>query len=115
MRPLLKCPQWANAMAKKTPRRGQAAGRGSSSQNRPADSTPSPAHKEARPVPASAPTVDLVGLRDRLLTTRARLLEQVANDWEAGRHYPDTSWCRMLSDVQGAIQAVADVMDEDGP
>ncbi len=100
-------------MAQEKPRRGKAAGRGSSSEIRPTDSTRSLAHKQTRPAPA--PTVDLVGLRERLLTTRARLLEQVANDWQPGRCYPDTSWCRMLSDVQGAIQAVADVMDEDGP
>lgn len=100
-------------MAQEKPRRGHAAGRGSSSEIRPADSTRSLAHKQPRPAPASA--VDLVGLRDRLIATRARLLEQVANDWAPGRRYPDTSWCRMLSDVQGAIQAVADVMDEDGP
>ncbi len=97
-------------MAKKPPRHGHAAGRGASSQIRPVDSTRSPAQKQTRPAPA--PAVDLVGLRDRLLATRARLLEQVANDWEPGRRYPDTSWCRMLSDVQGAIQAVAAVFAE---
>ncbi len=100
-------------MAKKTPRRGHAAGRESSSEIRPADSTRSLAHKQPRPAPASA--VDLVGLRDRLIATRARLLEQVANDWEPGRRYPDTSWCRMLADVQGALQAVDAVMGEAGP
>ncbi len=59
--------------------------------------------------------VDLPPLRDRLLATRARLLEQVANDWEPGRRYPDTSWCRMLADVQGALQAVDAVVEEGGP
>ena len=81
----------------------------------------------ARPCPSNPPTthplsataaadsVDLPALRDRLLATRARLLEQVANDWGPGRRYPDTSWCRMLADVQGALQAVDAVMGEAGP
>ena len=100
-------------MPKKTPHRRHAAGRGASSQGQLACTARPLAQNQDRPAPA--PAVDLVGLRERLLATRARLLEQVANDWEPGRRYPDTSWCRMLSDVQGAIQAVADVMDEDGP
>ncbi len=62
--------------------------------------------------PSSA--VDIVALRDRLLATRARLLEQVANDWQPDRIYPDTAWCRMLADVQGAIQAVDAVVAEGG-
>ncbi len=70
-----------------------------------------------RPARAMGATdgVDLVGLRDRLLATRARLLEQVANDWGPGRRYPDTSWCRMLADVQGALQAVDAVVAERAP
>ena len=100
-------------MAKEKPRRGHAAGRGTNSQNAPADLTRTLARNQPRPAPA--PTVDLVGLRDRLLATRARLLEQISNDWEPDRRYPDTSWCRMLADVQGALQAVDDVVAEAGP
>ena len=100
-------------MPKEKPRRGHVAGLGTNSQNDHADRTRSLAPNQARR--PSAPTVDLVGLRDRLLATRARLLEQVANDWGPGRRYPDTSWCRMLADVQGALQAVDAVMGEAGP
>ncbi len=79
----------------------------------PARQTPPTTH----PLSATnaADSVDLVALRDRLLATRARLLEQVANDWEPGRRYPATSWCRMLADVQGALQAVDAVVEEGGP
>ncbi len=70
-----------------------------------------------RPARAMGATdgVDLVGLRDRLVLTRARLLEQISNDWEPGRRYPDTTWCRMLADVQTCIQAVDAVDDDGGP
>ncbi len=101
-------------MPKKKPRRGYAAGRGlrkSGPQNiaegLAQNQVPSPGAR------APAPTVDLVDLRDRLRATRTRLLEQISNDWEPDRRYPDTSWCRMLADVQGALQAVDDVAAED--
>ena len=75
-----------------------------------------PKHKPSAPdCQALSSGIDLGALRDRLLATRARLLEQVANDWEPGRRYPDTSWCRMLSDVQGAIQALDAVVEAGGP
>ncbi len=98
-------------MAQEKPRRGQAAGRESSSQIRPADSTRSLAHKQPRPAPA----VDLVGLRDRLLEARRRLVERIAEDFPADRRFPDTSWTRMLADIQAAIMAVDDMIAEAGP
>ncbi len=103
-------------MGRKKPRRGKAAGQGlgkSRTQNIAEGLAQNQVPSPGAPSPAS--TVDLVDLRDRLRATRARLLEQVANDWEPGRRYPDTSWCRMLSDVQGALQAVAAALDENGP
>ncbi len=103
-------------MERKKPRRGKAAGQGlgkSRTQNiaegLAQNQVPSPGAQ------APAPTVDLIDLRDRLRATRARLLEQMANDWEPGRRYPDTSWCRMLADVQGALRAVDDVAAEGEP
>ncbi len=103
-------------MQKEKPRRGKAPGQGlrkSGPQNIAEDL----AQNQVPPpgAQAPAPTVDLVDLRDRLRATRARLLEQVANDWEPGRRYPDTSWCRMLADVQGALRAVDDVAAEGTP
>ena len=98
-------------MAKEKPRRGQAAGRGSSPQNRPADSTRSPAHKQTRPAQA----LDLVGVRERLLEARRRLVERLAEDYPADRRFPDSGWTRMLADIQAAIAAVDDVIDEAGP
>ncbi len=97
-------------MAQEKPRRGYAAGRGSSSQNRPADSTRSPAHKQPRPAPA--PTVDLVGLRERLLEARRRLVERVAEDYPADRRFPDSGWSRLLADIQLVIAAVDAVIAE---
>ncbi len=93
---------------KKTPRRGHAAGRGSSSEIKPADSTRSLAHKQPRPVPAP----DLIGLRDRLLEARRRLVERIAEDYPADRRFPDSSWTRMLADIQIAIEAVDAVISE---
>ncbi len=98
-------------MGRKTPRRGHAAGRGSSSQIRPADSTRSLAQKQTRP----APTVDLVGLRERLLEARRRLVEHVADDFPADRRFPDSGWTRMLADIHITIMAVDDMIAEAGP
>ena len=100
-------------MAQKKPHRGHAAGRGSSPQNRPADSTRSPAHKQTRPAPA--PAVDLVGLRERLLEARRRLVERIAEDFPADRRFPDSGWTRMLADIHIAIAAVDAVAAEDRP
>ena len=97
-------------MAQEKPHRGHAAGRGSSSQIRPADSTRSPAHKQPRP--ASAPTVDLVELRDRLVAARRRLVERLAEDFPADRRFPDTGWSRLLADIQLVIAAVDAVVAE---
>ncbi len=97
-------------MAQEKPRRGYAAGRGSSSQNRPADSTRSLAHKQPRP--ATAPALDLVGLRERLLEARRRLVERIAEDFPADRRFPDTGWSRLLADIQLVIAAVDAVIAE---
>ncbi len=99
-------------MAKKTPHRGYAAGRGSSSQKRPADSIRSPAHKQPRPAPA--PALDLVALRERLVGARRRLVERLAEDYPADRRFPDGGWTRMLADIQAAIEAVDAVAAEGG-
>ncbi len=95
-------------MAQEKPHRGHAAGRGSSSEIKPADSTRSLAHKQPRP----APTVDLVGLRERLLEARRRLVERIAEDFPADRRFPDSGWTRMLADIQAAIAAVDAVVAE---
>ncbi len=100
-------------MAKEKPRRGHAAGRGTSPQIRPADSTRSPAQKQTRPAPA--PAVDLVGLRDRLLEARRRLVERIAEDFPADRRFPDTGWSRLLADIQLVIAAVDAVIAEGAP
>ncbi len=102
-------------MAQEKPRRVEAAGRGSSSQIRPADSTRSPAQAQPRPAPAPAPTIDLVGLRDRLVAARRRLVERLAEDFPPDRRFPDSAWTRMLADIEIAIMAVDGVMGEDGP
>ncbi len=98
-------------MPKEQPRREHAAGRGASSQYRPADSTRSPAQKQTRP----APTVDLVGLRERLVEARRRLVERIAEDFPADRRFPDTGWSRLLADIHIAIAAVDAVAAEDRP
>ena len=95
-------------MGRKTPRRGHAAGRGSSSENRPANCTRSLAHKQPRPAPAP----DLIGLRERLLEARRRLVERIAEDFPADRRFPDSGWTRMLADIQAAIAAVDAVVAE---
>ncbi len=97
-------------MTQEKPRRGYAAGRGSSSQIRPTDSTRSLAHKQPRPAPAP----DLVGLRERLLEARRRLVERIAEDFPADRRFPDTGWSRLLADIQLVIAAVDDVVAEVG-
>ncbi len=98
-------------MPEKKPRRGQAAGRRSfNSVSGRAGSRPSPTKKQPRP--ASAPTVDLVGLRDRLVAARRRLVERIAEDFPADRRFPDSGWTRMLADIHIAIAAVDAVAAE---
>ncbi len=58
---------------------------------------------------------DLRILRDRLAGARRRLLERLAEDWPDDRRFPDSAWCRMLSDVHDAIGAVDAVIAEAGP
>ncbi len=107
----LATPRRRDEMGRKTPRRGYAAGRGLSPHIKPADSTRSLAHKQPRP----APTVDLVGLRERLLEARRRLVERVAEDYPADRRFPDSGWTRMLADIHITIMAVDDMIAEAGP
>jgi len=95
-------------MAQEKPRRGHAAGRGLSPHIKPADSTRSLAQKLTRP----APTVDLVGLRERLLEARRRLVERIAEDFPADRRFPDSGWSRLLADIQLVIAAVDAVVAE---
>ena len=95
-------------MRKEKPRRRHAPGRGTSSQTRPADSNRSLARNQ----PPSAPALDLVGLRSRLVGARRRLVEHVAEDFPADRRFPDSGWTRMLADIQAAIEAVDDMMSE---
>ncbi len=98
-------------MAQEKPRRGYAAGRGTSSHTSLADTAQPLAQKQTRPAPA----LDLVGLRERLLEARRRLVERIAEDFPADRRFPDSGWTRMLADIQAAIGGVDAVMDEDGP
>ena len=100
-------------MEQKTPRPGKGAGRGTSSQSRLAYTARRLAQKQTRPAPA--PTVDLVGLRERLLEARRRLVERLAEDFPADRRFPDSGWTRMLADIQAAIAAVDAVVAEGGP
>ena len=71
-----------------------------------------PAPNQPRPAPAPAP--DLIGLRERLLEARRRLVERIAEDFPADRRFPDSGWTRMLADIQAAIGGVDAVVDEDG-
>ena len=100
-------------MPKKKPRRGKAPGRGTSSQIPLADTTRPLAQTQTRPAPA--PTVDLVGLRERLVAARRRLVERIADDFLPDRRFPDSGWTRMLADIQIGIAAVDDVIAEGAP
>ena len=62
--------------------------------------------------PAPTLSFDPVELRGRLVLTRARLLERIANDWPEGRNFPDTAWAKLLGDIQACLQAVDDVLRE---
>ncbi len=97
-------------MAKEKPRRGYAAGRGTFSTSRLADTARPLAQKQRRSAPV--PALDLVGLRERLLEARRRLVERIAEDFPADRRFPDSGWTRMLADIQAAIEAVDAVVAE---
>ncbi len=107
-------------MEKKTPSRGKAARCRKKSQ------TTDPQHKDffhagqtplsPRPARAMGATdgVDLVGLRERLLEARRRLVERIAEDYPADRRFPDSGWSRLLADIQLVIAAVDAVVAEGG-
>ena len=97
-------------MGRKTPRPGKGAGRGTSSQNRLAYTARRLAQKQRRAAPT--PALELVGLRERLLEARRRLVERIAEDFPADRRFPDSGWTRMLADIQAAIAAVDAVVAE---
>ncbi len=99
-------------MAKKTPHRGHAAGRGTSLHTELADTARPLAQKQRRSAPV--PALDLVGLRERLLEARRRLVERIAEDFPADRRFPDTGWSRLLADIQLVIAAVDAVVAEGG-
>ncbi len=98
-------------MQKEKPRRGHAARRGTSSRTMPAGSIRSLARNQ----PHSAPPLDLVGLRARLVGARRRLVERLADDFPADRRFPDSGWTKMLADIHIAIAAVDAVAAEDRP
>ncbi len=100
-------------MGRTTPRPGKGAGRGTFSQSRLAYTARRLAPNQPRPAPA--PTVDLVGLRERLLEARRRLVERIAEEFPADRRFPDTGWSRLLADIQLVIAAVDDGVAEGGP
>ena len=87
---------------RKRPAAGMRQGEVHLHRNRTADNTRSLAHKQPRPVPAP----DLIGLRERLLEARRRLVERLAEDYPADRRFPDSRWTRMLAATQAAIPAV---------
>ena len=62
---------------------------------------------------AAALQADLLGLRERLVGARSRLVERLAEDFPPDRRFPDSGWTRMLADIQVAIAAVGAVLDED--
>ncbi len=71
-----------------------------------------PAPNQPRPAPAPAP--DLIGLRERLLEARRRLVERIAEDFPADRRFPDSGWSRLLADIHLVIAAVDAVVAEGG-
>ena len=99
-------------MGKGKPRRGHTAGRESYSVTQRADIKLGPARYQPRPSPA--PVVDLVGLRERLVGARRRLVERLGEDFPPDRRFPDSGWTRMLADIEIAIMAVDAVLVDDG-
>ena len=93
---------------KKSPAAGKRQGEVHLHRYRTADNTRSLAHKQPRPAPAP----DLIGLRERLLEARRRLVERIAEDFPADRRFPDTGWSRLLADIQLVIAAVDAVIAE---
>ncbi len=73
----------------------------------------STAQKQTRPAPAQA--LDLVGVRERLLEARRRLVERIAEDFPVDRRFPDSGWSRLLADIHILIAAVDAVAAEDRP
>ncbi len=67
------------------------------------------------PAAAQVAIPDLPDLRDRLVGVRRRLVERLSEDWPDDRRFPDSAWCRMLSDVHDAIGAVDAVIAEGKP
>ena len=101
-------------MAKETPQRRKAPGQGLRKSG-PQNIAEGLAQNQVPSPGARAPAPDLHDLRERLVGVRRRLLQRLAEDWPDDRRFPDSAWCRMLSDVQGALQAADAVVAEGAP
>jgi len=55
----------------------------------------------------------LPAFRERLVVSRARLIERIIGEDDPGRALPDTAWVRMASDLHTLILAVEDMIKED--
>ncbi len=57
--------------------------------------------------------VDLSTFRERLVVSRARLVERIIGEDDPGRALPDTAWVRMAADLHITIMAVDDMIKGD--
>ncbi len=59
--------------------------------------------------------VGLPAFRERLVVSRARLIERIIGEDDPGRALPDTAWVRMAADLHILILAMDAMIKEDRP
>ncbi len=53
---------------------------------------------------------DLPAFRERLVSSRDRLVDRIIGEDDPGRALPDTAWVRMAADLHTLILAVSDMI-----
>ena len=54
-------------------------------------------------IPTSLPVSDLAEFRERLVVSRARLVERIMAEYDPAHQYPSTAWTRMVGERRASV------------
>ncbi len=63
-------------------------------------------------IPTTHSVPDLADFRERLVVSRARLVERIMAEYDPAHQYPSTAWTRMVGDLHALIQVVDQMISE---
>ncbi len=68
--------------------------------------------KGGEKIPTHLSVPALAEFRERLVVSRARLIERIIGEYDAAHQYPSTAWTRMVGDLHALIQVVDQMISE---